>query len=151
VSGLSREQFEALLDAAVERTVEVAQRDVAEPLPPSRRYRLRSFGFDDEDLSLDAIADLLYFDGTFPPIVDVSVRGIAGDATLIWLIVPGYPWTSELEQTWNDPPGSGPFKSLGLILPGSTWSRPRPLHPHDLQVATAPALNEKLVGRRQDR
>lgn len=114
------------------------------------RYRLLSFGFDDEDLSLDAIADLLYFDGTFPPIIDVFVRGIAADATLIWLLVPGYPWTSELERTWNDPPGSGPFKSLGLILPTSTWARPHPLHLSDLQAATASVLDGEPAGGQQE-
>jgi hypothetical protein len=151
VSGLSREQFQTLLDVAIERTVAVAQRDLGESLPTARRYRLLSFGLGDEDLSFDDVADLLHFDDTFPPIIDVYVRGIAGDATLLWLIVPGYPWTSELEQTWNDPPGSGAFKSNGLMLPFSTWSRPHPFRLHDLQLPLAPFPHDSLARAPQER
>ena len=71
----------------------------------------------------------------FPRIVDVFFQGIADEQTLIYLRPSGHAPTNDLAQTWNQPAGMGPFKSLGLLLPDSIARRPRPLSREDLEEA----------------
>jgi hypothetical protein len=113
--------------------MDLAQQQVADPLPKATRLELA--GNKNRGLSLEEVVSGLYRDGTFPRIVDVFVQGIADEQTLLYLRPSGHAWTEDLAQTWNQPAGRGPFKSLGLLLPASIARRPRPLSRQDLEEA----------------
>ena len=96
---------------------------------------LEAFGQQGKDLSLDEVLSFLYRDGTFPRIVDIAVRGIKDGRTFIWVRPSGHTYVSDFAQAWNTPVGMGPFKSIGLMLPGFIWQRSRPLSTQDLKEA----------------
>lgn len=135
MSGLTREAFRLLLQQAIHDSMNLAQQEVADPLPPTTQLELALAGYSDRTLSLEEVVSALYRDGAFPRIVDVFVQGIAGEQTLIFLRPSGHAPTNDLAQTWNQPAGMGPFKSLGLMLPTSIARRPRPLSREDLEEA----------------
>ena len=85
---------------------------------------------------------------TFPQIIDVAVRGIKQEATLIWLRPSGHAYVRDFAQTWNTPVGMGPFKKCGLILPYSLSPRSMSLSVQDLEEAGKQwefTLNERDV------
>ena len=135
MSGLTREAFRLLLEQAIQWSMDLAQQEVADPLPPTTQLELALAGYSDRALSLEEVVSVLCRDGTFPRIVDVFVQGIADEQTLMYLRPSGHAWTDDLAQTWNQPAGMGPFKSLGLLLPASIASRSRPLSRQDLEEA----------------
>jgi hypothetical protein len=47
----------------------------------------------------------------FNPIIDVAVIKVSHDEVTVFVRPSGYAPRS-FEETWNDPPGSGPFKQL---------------------------------------
>jgi hypothetical protein len=61
-------------------------------------------------------APFLYRTGTFPQIVEVFVRGVAGEQAMMALRVSGRSSTRDVAETWNDPPRMGLFKLLSLLL-----------------------------------
>lgn len=135
MSGLTCEAFHLLLEQAIQRSMNLAQDQVAYLLPQTTRLELALAGYSDRALSLEEVVSVLYREGTFPRIVDVFAQGIAQEQTCIFLRPSGHAWTNDLAQTWNQPAGTGPFKSLGLLLPTSIARRPRPLSRQDLEEA----------------
>ena len=135
MSGLTREAFRLLLEQAIRHSMDLAQQQVADPLPSATRLELALAGYSGRTLSLEEVVSVLYREDTFPRIVDVFVQGIADEQTLIFLRPSGHSSTNDLAQTWNQPAGMGPFKSLGLGIPTSISRGPRPLSRQDLEEA----------------
>lgn len=129
---LTKEIFRDLLLECIRITTDTAQKDVAEPLPEKLSLELAAFGQAGKITTLDEVLSFLYVQGTFPRIVDVAVKGVTKDATLIWIRPSAHPYVSDIRETWNQPPGMGPFKSIGLMLPKSLWDRPRPFSLREL-------------------
>jgi hypothetical protein len=63
------------------------------------------------------------------------VFGIKNERTFIWIRPSGHEYINDFSQTWNTPPGMGPFKSVGLMLPASIWNRSKPCSLEDLKEA----------------
>lgn len=133
---LTRDAFRDLLALAVEQAVLRAQQEVNGPVPEGRRYKVLAFGQNRRALSLEEALDLLYADGSFPRIIDVTVCGVADDCTVIGLLPSGHSWVRDITETWNQPAGMGPFKPLGIMLPYRIYERPRPLSLDDLREAS---------------
>lgn len=132
---IPREEFVHLLVAAAHMSIALAQEQVVGTIPQNIRWELFGFERAGKESSLEDIASILYRDGQFPVIVDVFVTGALEDFTIIRLIVSGRDFVDNIAQTWNTPPGMGPFKALGLMLPTPIWDRPRPLSLSDLKEA----------------
>jgi hypothetical protein len=132
---VTKEALRQLLERCIVLTVEEVQKQVVQPLPTFLYVGLEAFGQHGKELSLDEVMSFLYRDGTFPQIVDVAVRGIKSGRTFIWIRPSGHAYVDDFAQTWNNPAGMGPFKSIGLMLPSAIWGRPRPLSVQDLEKA----------------
>lgn len=50
-------------------------------------------------------------------IIDVALRGIIEDYSLIWVNPIVGKYVSDISQTWNYSRGLGPFKPVGLMIP----------------------------------
>ena len=131
---MTKEAFRDLLLKCIRITIETAQKDIADSLPEQWSLELAAFGQAGKITSLEEALAFLYVQGTFPRIVDVAVKGVTKDTTHIWVRPSGHPYVSDIKETWNQPPGMGPFKSIGLMLPKSIWDRPRPLSVHELET-----------------
>lgn len=134
---ISREEFERLLVQAAHMSIEVAQEQVNGTLPDKLRWELTGFGRSGKESSLEQIVEILYRSGHFPVIIDVFVTGVIDAFTIIRARPSGHHFVDDITKTWNTPVGMGPFKTLGLILPGRIWYRPRPLSLDDLREAVA--------------
>lgn len=132
---VSKEVVQLLLEQCIRATLEEVQKQISDPLPAQQYIGLEAFGQHGKELSLDEVMGFLYQDGTFPRIVDVAVRGIKNERTLVCLRPSGHTYVDNFSQTWNTPTGMGPFKSIGLLLPSLIWNRPRPLSTYDLKEA----------------
>lgn len=129
---VSQETFTELFKQSITSLLEEVQKHVIEPLPQETYLTLEAFEQEGKELSIDEILLFLYQEGKFPRIVDLAVRGIREDSTIIWIRPSGHAYVDDFSQTWNTPTGTGPFKSIGLKLPWSIWRRPRPLSRQDL-------------------
>jgi hypothetical protein len=132
---ITREVLRDLLDQCIDMTLKTVQGEVAEPLPEQICLELATFGRSGRTSSLEEVLSLLYINGTFPRVVDIAIKGIARECTIIWIRPSGHAYVSDITDTWNQPPGMGPFKSIGLLLPKWVWERPRPLSLKDLEDA----------------
>ena len=73
---------------------------------------------------LEEVVDQLLDNDTFPPVVDLAIRGTLESKPLCVWIPSGHPKVRAIEETWNE--GFGPFKPMGLIIP-SHLGGPSPL------------------------
>jgi hypothetical protein len=108
---MTKETFRGLFQAALEAAASNADEQLGRRV--SRNFRIR-FGepkarpWIDPDTALDR----LYLGANrFYLIIDVAVVEAAGDWTAVYVRPSGHR-PGSFEQTWNDPPGSGPFKQL---------------------------------------
>ncbi len=132
---LTQQEFVDLLLKAASMSLELAQEQIVDPLPQQICWKLIGFEHAGKISSLNEIVGILYRDGRFPVIVDVTVAGILDNCTIIRLRPSGHAFVDSVESTWNVPAGMGPFKPLGLMLPHAIWHRPRPLSLGDLREA----------------
>jgi hypothetical protein len=130
-------EFRSLLLQAVEQTRAVAQREVAEPLPPDTLLVLDAFEQGHRASSVDEVLAWLYRDGAFPRVVVMGVRGIVDDKALVAVIPSGHAYVRDRASTLNHPPEMGPFNCVGLMLSYQVWQRARPRTRHDLEEAAA--------------
>jgi hypothetical protein len=133
----TRDEFQALLLQAVERTRSLAGQDLAEPLPPDTLLVLGAFGQGHRASSVDEVLTYLYKDGTFPRVIVVGLWGIVDGQALVALLPSGHRYTNDRALTLNLPPAMGPFNCVGLMLRGTVWERPRPLTHQDLMQSAA--------------
>lgn len=127
------ETLRELLTKCINTTIENVQKEISDPLPRTLYIELAAFGRSGKETSLEEVMSYLYIDGKFPQVVDIGIKGIAKESTIIWIRPSSHTYVSEISDTWNQPVGMGPFKSIGLILPNFIWNRPRPLTRHDLE------------------
>ena len=132
---ITYETLHDLLNKAIDATMEIAQKEISDPLPGQLYLDLAAFGRSGKESSLEEVMSLLYVNGKFPRVVDIGIKGITKGTTIIWIRPSGHSYVSNIAETWNQPPGMGPFKSIGLLLPKFIWDRPRPLTRRDLEEA----------------
>lgn len=132
---ITSETLRELLKKCINTTIENVQKEISDPLPRTLYLELAAFGRSGKEASLEEVMSYLYIDGTFPQVVDIGIKGISKGSTLIRIRPSSHTYVREISDTWNQPPGMGPFKSIGLILPKVIWDRPRPLTRQDLEDA----------------
>jgi hypothetical protein len=110
---MTREEFGALFQSALERAALNAESKVSHAVPRNFRIRLHGAGYGGQHLmGVQEGADMLYLgEHRFYRIVDLAVTEIVGPETIVFVRASDHePGT--LAQTWDTPPGSGPFKQL---------------------------------------
>lgn len=133
---MTQREFKHLLEQAITRTITEVQQNIAENLPQQKCFYVENDISHSIYYSIDDIMQYIYKDGSFPRLVDIAVRGVNSEGyVIVWLRISGHSFVRDIADTWNTPLGSGPFKSIGLMLPHSIWIRPRPLFLRDLKEA----------------
>ncbi len=107
-----KQEFQQRFEAALEEAVQYAERQLYRTL--SRQFHIRLYGANHAGdlLTLNQATDALYLGETlFYRIIDLAVIEVSSQNTVLFVRASGHtPLT--FEQTWNTPPGSGPFKQL---------------------------------------
>ncbi len=109
---MSKEEFKNLFEHALDVAAQNAEKKLGRPV--TRRFEIEMHGLAPHSrvLNKDQVFDKIYLGpDRFYRIIDVSVCRISKDVSTIYMVVSGHrPGT--LSQTWNQPPGSGPFKQV---------------------------------------
>lgn len=136
---MDREAFEARFAAATDRAVEIAARQVVEPLPPDRVFRVRlNSSYDGNPLrpgevvhpedSTDAIAfalhavdadtvvGALWHDGMVPEWINLSVIDETGDRTVVEVVAAGR-FAADERLFYTSNPELSPFHPVSPALP----------------------------------
>ena len=109
---MSKEQFETLFDRALETAAEEAAQRLQRPVPRRFEIEMHGLGEHSQLISKDGALDLLYLGpDLFYRIIDISVISVSDNVVRIFLCVSGHQ-PGSFEETWNQPPGTGPFKQL---------------------------------------
>ena len=109
---MKRDEYRTLFESALEVAAVNADEKLGFNAP--RNFKVVFYGRGHSGTVMDPLTalDLLYLgDDEFFRIVDVSVIEVDENATKVFVRVSQHEPAGFL-QTWNDPPGSGPFKQL---------------------------------------
>lgn len=109
---MTKNEFRTLFEDALELAAVNAEKKLGRKVP--RNFKIVFFGGGHSGALLDpnSALDILYLgEDLFYRIVDISVKEVDKVSTRVYVRVSQHK-PSEFSQTWNDPPGSGPFKQL---------------------------------------
>lgn len=108
---MTKAHFRALFEHALAVAADNAAKKLGRPVP--RSFEIEMSGRTDPlILSQDDALELPYISSDcFYRIIDVSVVGISTDFCRVCICISGH-HPGPLNETWNQPPGSGPFKKL---------------------------------------
>ncbi len=74
-------------------------------------------------MNLDKAIDVMFVsEDEYYPTIDVGPKRIQDDNLVIFVGISGREPTS-FSQTWNTPPGSGPFKVIEPLIPETGFGR----------------------------
>jgi hypothetical protein len=106
------EEFNNLFVRALQTAVKNAEELLHRQIPSNLEIILHGAGHSGEVMNALAAAETLYLgEEKFFRIIDVSVFKVSRNKTTIFVRASSHA-PSTMERTWNDPPGSGPFKQL---------------------------------------
>jgi hypothetical protein len=110
---MNRDEFKELFEAELEKAV-VAQEEIqGRELPRNFDIEFSGQGISREIIDVDLATDLLYLgENEFLSLVDMMVIAANSKVTRVFISVTGRPSKPTFEETWNHPPGSGPFKQV---------------------------------------
>jgi hypothetical protein len=110
---MTREEFGQRLQDALETARLKAEQLLGVSLPRTYRVRLYGAGHGGDVVDVETAADALYLgEDLFYRVIDVGVVEATRAITTVFVRASAHP-PGGFEQTWNTPPGSGPFKQLG--------------------------------------
>ncbi|MGA2869607.1 MAG: hypothetical protein ABSF34_10660 [Verrucomicrobiota bacterium] len=109
---MSREEFKIIFEHALDAAAQNAEKKLGRPVP--RQFEIEMHGLVPHSriLTKDLAFEEIYINpNQFYRIIDVSVRRVSKDISTICMVISGHA-PGPLSQTWNQPPGSGPFKQV---------------------------------------
>lgn len=109
---MSKAEFVALFEAALQEAASNAERLLGHEVPSTHCIHLHGLGHAGTVLDPLECANTLFIDGVrFYAIIDISVVEVSSRCLTTFVRVSGRP-PVPFENTWNTPPGSGPFHQL---------------------------------------
>ncbi len=105
-------EFRQLFEAALQLAAERAEQKIGRTVPRTFLIKLYGGGYSGHILDLETATRVLYLGAdTFYRIIDVAVIEITDGRTICFVRASQHR-PGPLEQTWNEPPGYGPFKQI---------------------------------------
>jgi hypothetical protein len=109
---MSREEFKILFDQALEAAAQNAEKKLGRPVPRQFEIELHGLAPHSRILARDLAFEQVYINpNQFYRVIDVSLRRVSKDMSTVCMVISGHT-PGPLSQTWNQPPGSGPFKQV---------------------------------------
>jgi hypothetical protein len=106
------EEFYKLFQNALQTAIKNAEEQLHRKIPTDVKILLHGAGYSGELMDLLAAAKKLYLgEEIFYKIIDVSVIKVSKLNTTLFVRASSHT-PSTFDKTWNNPPGSGPFKQL---------------------------------------
>lgn len=105
-------EFNELFRQALEQAAKNAETRLSRAVPRDFTVHVYGAGYSGTTMSPEQASERLYLGpNRFYRIIDVAVTGVSGDRCTAFVRASGHQ-PSSFEDTWNEPPGSGPFKQL---------------------------------------
>ena len=109
---MQRHQFEAIFHEALAEAARNAETKIARSVPHNFEIELHGAGYRRALLDPPAAIEQLYLDpDRFYRVIDIAVTAIGPHRARVFVRVSNHE-PGSWDQTWNDPPGSGPFRQL---------------------------------------
>ncbi len=110
---MNAQQFRQVFDAALETAAKNVEEEYKVQVPRVFEIEFGGLGYQPSIIDVDEAFNRLYLgEDLYVAIVDTGVLEANHHVTRVWMNVPGYPPKSRFEDTWNQPPGTGPFKQV---------------------------------------
>ncbi len=110
---MTREEFKRVFEQALEAAARVVEERYLVTIPRNFEIELHGLGHSGDTFDVDSALDEIYLgDDLFLFLIDVAVKRADPKVTRVYLGVTGHPPRATFEETWNQPPGSGPFKQI---------------------------------------
>ena len=109
---MRKEDFKVLFEQSLEVAAENAEKKLGRSVP--RRFEIELHGLAPHPRMLgkdDAFEEIFLGPDRFYRIIDLAVARVSRDASIVFVRISGHA-PGPLNQTWNQPPGSGPFKQV---------------------------------------
>ena len=109
---MNREEFKTLFEHALEMAAENAETKLGRIVP--RKFEIEIHGLAPHPRLLnkeDAFGAIYLGPERFYRVIDLSVRRVGKDVCTVFMGISGHA-PGPLSQTWDQPPGSGPFKQV---------------------------------------
>jgi hypothetical protein len=109
---MTREEFMALFEQSLEEAARNAETKLGRAVPRSFEIVLRPNPPYPGMMTVDEACDKVYLGrDRFYLIIDLAVVRVSLDAVVVYMRPSGHE-PGPFDQTWNQPPGTGPFKQL---------------------------------------
>jgi hypothetical protein len=109
---MTKDEFRKLFDHALATAIANAEQRLQHAIPANVQIMLHGAEHRGDLLSPSEAAEALYLgEDIFYVVIDVMVIAFSAQSTQVFMAASGHEPRS-FDQTWNDPPGSGPFKQV---------------------------------------
>jgi hypothetical protein len=109
---MTKEEFRLLFERALEIAAENAEKQAGRPVPRSFEIEMHGVGPHPKIMEKNEAFEAVYLGpDRFYRITEVSVIRVSKDVSTVFMCISGH-IPGPLNETWNQPPGSGPFKQL---------------------------------------
>src|SRR5712692_10401882 len=109
---MTRREFDLLFRRKLGEAADLAQAKLGRPVPCNFGIFRGTPGPNGRRVSLEeALSELFLSETAFYRIIDLAVVEVSPTMTWVWARESGHP-PSAFEASWNQPPGSGPFKQV---------------------------------------
>ncbi len=109
---MTKDEFKELFDGALKSAAAHAEQRLNRQLPTDFQIMLHGAGHRGDLLSPSEAVDALFLgENKFYRVIDVAVVAVSDQFTRVFVSASGHE-PGSFEQTWNEPPGSGPFKQV---------------------------------------
>jgi hypothetical protein len=110
---MTKDKFMEVFLAAVETAAKNVEKQYSVQLPRKFEFEFYGFGHNGTTLDVDEVMNKIYLgDDLFIFLIDLGVKKATKTTTTVFVGVSGHKPQARFEDTWNTPPGSGPFKQI---------------------------------------
>ncbi|MFN8637160.1 MAG: hypothetical protein U0893_25205 [Chloroflexota bacterium] len=112
---VTKSEFARRFHDALEAATCYADEQLGRPVPRNFMVWFHGPTYSGRVITPELAIDTLYLgEDRFYLIIDFGVMEVRSRTTTVFVRVSGHP-PGSWDQTWNDPPGSGPFKQIQLL------------------------------------
>ena len=109
---MTESELKAIFERALTIAAENAEKQLDRPVPRSFEIELHGLSTTSRTITKDqALREIYIGPERLYRIIDVSVVRVSRDVCTVFMRVSGHT-PGSWDETWNQPPGSGPFKQL---------------------------------------
>jgi len=109
---MSKEEFKALFERVLEVAAQNAEKKLVRSVPRQFEIELHGLAPHPTVVTMDEAFERIYLGSDrFYRVIDLAVRRVSKDVCTVFMGVSGHA-PGSLSQTWNQPPGNGPFKQV---------------------------------------